>query len=234
MATENRHGNTYRRDIVAVDFGRRFDELCKQADAIDAAKKYESGNYQMSGYRVDENELINWTVKARHLLVTVCGENSQHFEQFEKLETGSMYTTNHEILLRLRAVLLAAKDDFEGGFLTSLKLLVQSELFDSELEQANELLSSGYATAAAVIAGVVLETNLREMCIESGLPLGKLDKMNADLAKAGVYNKFRQKQITALADIRNSAAHGDTQHLKKEDVASMIRDIQSILADRSS
>jgi hypothetical protein len=49
------------------------------------------------------------------------------------------------------------------------------------------------------------------MCTEKGLPIGKRDKMNADLAKGGAYHKFRQKQITALADIRNSAAHGDTQ-----------------------
>jgi hypothetical protein len=33
--------------------------------------------------------------------------------------------------------------------------------------------------------------------------------MNAALAKAGKYNKLMQKRITALADIRNSAAHGN-------------------------
>jgi hypothetical protein len=135
--------------------------------------------------------------------------------------------------LGLRAVLLAAKDDFEGGYFAGLKALVQSEVFDSELEQAEELVSAGYATAAAVIAGVVLETTLREMCNAHRLQIGKLDKMNADLAKAGAYNKFRQKQTTVLADIRNSAAYGDTQGLKKEDVVSMLQDMQSFLADRA-
>jgi hypothetical protein len=53
--------------------------------------------------------------------------------------------------------------------------------------------------AAAVIAGTVLETALRQLC---------LDRMNADLAKAGVYNSLMQKRITALAAIRNRAAHG--------------------------
>jgi hypothetical protein len=100
--------------------------------------------------------------------------------------------------------------------------VVQSEVSDSELEQAEELLAAGYVTAAAVIAGVVLETGLRAMCSDAGLATDKLDKMNAGLAKAGVYNKLVQKQITTIADIRNSAAHGKTDQFTKDDVTNMI------------
>lgn len=145
-----------------------------------------------------------------------------------------MYVTNYEVFRSLRAVLLAAKEDYEGGYLNKIRQLVQAEVFDSELEQAEELLNSGYITAAAVIAGVVLETGMREMCVDRGLQVGKLDKMNADLAKAGAYNKLMQKQITALADIRNSAAHGKSDQFAKDDVSSIIRDVQKILASRST
>lgn len=65
-------------------------------------------------------------------------------------------------------------------------LLVQAELFTSELEQAAELLRSGYKASAAVVSGIVLETTLRELCTRHQLPPGKRDKMNADLAKAGI------------------------------------------------
>jgi len=101
-----------------------------------------------------------------------------------------MYTTNHEIFLKLRAVFEAAKEDYEGGYLNSLRLLIQAEVFDSELEQASELLASGYTPAAAVTAGIVLEAGLREWCVDKGIPIGKLDKMNSDLAKADAYNKL--------------------------------------------
>ena len=110
-------------------------------------------------------------------------------------------------------------------------MLVQAEVFDSELEQANELLGSSYSIAAAVIAGVVLETALRELCYTEGISPGKLDKINADLAKAGVYNQLRQKRITALADIRNSATHGKPNKFTKQDVTNMIRDIGHFLAN---
>jgi hypothetical protein len=215
-----------------ADFGRRFDELCTQAVALDASKK-RSAQYD-SSYYLDVSDLLNWVVKVRHLLSSVCGPNSQHFTQFVAAEKPGMYTTNHETFQKLRAVLLAAKEDYEGGYLNELKLLVQGEVFDSELEQANELLTSGYIPAAAVTAGVVLEAGLREMCVDRALPIGKLDKMNADLAKAGAYNKLVQKQITALADIRNNAAHGHYDQFSKDDVFSMIKDVQRILASRTT
>jgi hypothetical protein len=217
---------------MAANFKRRFQELCQQADAIEASKRFKHQPYE--GHFIDQNELINWSVKVRHLLSAVCGPKSEHFKQFVTCENAGMYITNHEIFLKLRAVLEAAKEDYEGGYLNSLKLLVQAEVFDSELEQASELLSSGYVPAAAVTAGVVLEAGLREMCVDNALPIGKLDKMNADLAKADVYNKLVQKQITALADIRNSAAHGHYDRFSKTDVANMINEVQRILATRTT
>jgi len=101
-------------------------------------------------------------------------------------------------------------------------------VFDSELEQASALFQAGYKLPAAIVAGVVLETSLRELCDQEGLPHGKLDKMNADLAKEGKYNKLQQKRITALADIRNSAAHGKPQEFTDQDVLDMIRTLKGL------
>ena len=79
--------------------------------------------------------------------------------------------------------------------------------------------------AAAVIAGVVLETTIRQLCDDEGIAHGKLDKMNADLTKAGRYSSLVQKQVTALAAIRNSAAHGKTDEYNRGDVERMITDV---------
>jgi hypothetical protein len=125
----------------------------------------------------------------------------------------------------IKAVFLAAREDYEGGYLRSTRSLIQADVFDSELEQAQELLDAGYKSPSAVVAGVVLETSLRELCDQNDIEHGKLDKMNAELAKIGVYKKLQQKQITAIADIRNSAAHGKPEEFKEADVQDMIRDI---------
>ncbi len=215
---------------MAADFRRRFEELLKQAEAVDASKKTERTEYGTGTY-VDQNTLLNWEVKVRHLLSSVCGPDSQHFTLFLEAEKPRSYTTNYELFQKMSAVFLAAKEDYEGGYLHTIRNLIRADVFANELEQAEELLASSYYTAAAVIAGVVLETRLRQLCEDRGLPSGKLDKMNADLAKADVYNKLTQKQITALADVRNRAAHGEAG-FDSSDVVNMLRDVQNLLVDR--
>ena len=61
-----------------------------------------------------------------------------------------------------------------------------------------------------------------------------MDKMNADLAKKGVYNLLVQKRITTLAQIRNDAAHGKPDQFTEADVTSMISDVERFLADHLS
>nr|WP_257535325.1 HEPN domain-containing protein [Marinobacter adhaerens] len=208
----------------------RFSELAEQMNAVGASEHtVHSEMFGVSNY-VDGESFLEWKVKAKNLIVKVCGESSEHYKEFLNSEKSRGFGTNLDQFKRVKSVFLAAKEDFEGGYLTSFKTLVQSEVFDNELEQAQELLKSGYHGAAAVIAGVVLETGLRELCTRQGIDHGKLDKMNADLAKAGVYNRLQLKRITALADIRNSAAHGKPDEFTKEDVQMMIRDVEQFLA----
>lgn len=204
-------------------FKKYFNELEAKAKQIEDSK---DKNY------IDNELLQNWKVRVKNLLSKVCGEESQHLQEFKKEEENfTVVSTNYDIFKSLRAIFLAAKEDFEGDYLSSMKTLVQAEVFDSELEQAEELLSNGYSTAAAVIAGVVLETSLRELCDKEGISHGKLDKMNADLAKVSVYNKLVHKKITWLAGIRNSAAHGKPNEFTEQDVTTMIRDVSQFLAD---
>ncbi|MGY4398211.1 hypothetical protein ACVWZA_003415 [Sphingomonas sp. UYAg733] len=133
---------------------------------------------------------------------------------------------------QVKAVFEAAREDFEGGYLNSVRTLIQSEVFDNELEQARELLNGGYFPAAAVIAGVVLENTLRQLCDNHQIDRGNLNKMNADLAKVAQYNKLKAKQVTAWADIRNNAAHGHYDQFSRGDVADMIEKIEAFVADQ--
>ena len=211
-------------------FKRRFSELESQVISIEATKQRRHSEYSGSYDHIDDNLILNWQVKVKNLLSNLCGEGSQHFTAFIEAGKASSFTSNYTILQQMKAVFMAAKEDFEGGYLNSVRNLVQAEVFDNELDQAKELLGSGYAAAAAVIAGTVLETTLRNMCSDNGLPLSKLDKMNADLTKQGVYNNLIQKRITALAGVRNSAAHGKTEEFNKDDVHSMINEIERFVA----
>jgi len=100
------------------------------------------------------------------------------------------------------------------------------------------LLKEGYKDAAAVIVGSVLEDTLRKLCDSNGItttnskgnPL-TIDPLNSELAKAVVYNKLVQKQITSWADLRNNAAHGHFDKYDDKQVKMMLLFVQSFCTD---
>lgn len=204
---------------------KRFGELETQAVEISKTRSTSRDFNGGTDENVDREQFLAWCVKTKNLLVSACGQDSEHYKAFIEAENYSSWSGNLKNFLRTRAVFGAAKEDFEGGYLASVRNLVQAEVFDTELEQAKELLTAGYYPAAAVIAGVVLETTLQQLVSAHGIPIAKLDKMNADLAKAGQYNSLVQKRVTSLAAIRNSAAHGDHTAFTKADVESMVEEI---------
>lgn len=201
---------------------KNFDELKNEADKIEDSRILESDD-------IDQHLLLSWKIRVKNLLSKISDENSQYIQELKEAEENFDPRSHFDMFNNLKAVFLAAKKDFEGGYLISIKTLIQADVFDSELEQARELLNKDYIVAAAVIAGVVLETTLRELCDRENIPHGKLDKMNADLTKADVYNKLEQKKITAWADIRNNAAHGKPDEFIKQDVINMIEGVNEFL-----
>ncbi|MDX9677004.1 DUF4145 domain-containing protein [Pseudomonas zeae] len=212
-------------------FSKRFAELEQQLADIEATKTMRANAYTGTHMaHIDHGLILNWSVKVKSLLERACGVESSHVNTFIIEEKPHSLESSASRLERMKAVFLAAKEDFEGGYLNSMRNLVQAEVFTSELEQAEELLKSGYATAAAVIAGVVLETTLRDLCSVNELEHGSLNKMNDDLAKAGAYNASQKKRITALAAIRNSAAHGKPEEFTASDVRGMIDDVERFLS----
>lgn len=214
-----------------MKFLKRIEELMKEGDIVKNTLYEEDAGFCMAKY-VDIFKHTEWKLKVQNIIELTAGKNSTYLKKFSEIESVKyLPDQTYPYFIKQFALLNALKDDYENGFLVSLKSLVEANVFDTELEQAKELLSSKYKLAAAVIAGVVLETALRSLCDKEKILHGKLNKMNEDLAKAGIYNSLQQKKITALADIRNSAAHGKDSEFELKDVENMIRDIESFLAN---
>ncbi len=181
--------------------------------------------------RVDSQMASQWITSVQSLLSRVLGAESEHYKNFSKHVEG--YVTFSDVH-RAQGVLRAAAEDYAGGYLFEVRHLIEAEIFDDFLEQAEHLLLSGYYQATAVIVGCVLEDGLRTMCPKFGISVlsrPKLDQMNSDLAKAGAYNKLVQKRITALADLRNKAAHGLWDQFGKDDVADMVASVRRFMEE---
>lgn len=170
-----------------------------------------------------------WRVRALGFLDRFMSKKSEYYLSFYRLSGSTYYGLTKQAM----AVLEAAHDDFIGGYLINTRRLIEAEVFEDFLEQAEHLLETKYEGPAAVIAGCVLEDGLRKLCERRGVALPdkpKLDWMNAQLTKSGVYNSLVQKQVTALADLRNKAAHGQWDEFTQSDVEQMIIQVRSIMA----
>lgn len=208
---------------------KRFDELISDGQNVLKTMKPPPSNSIGFPNTVDAQLSNKWGISSLNLLERVFGNGSVYYTHFSTLyEDLYRYTVARKAL----GILQGAKEDYEHGYLFKTKLLIEAEVFDEFLEQAEYLLQQGYFAPAAVIAGSVLEDALRKLCIRNGVTLPdkpKLDTMNAELAKAGAYTKLVQKNVTALADIRNSAAHGKWDEFTESDVKNMIVQVRSFM-----
>jgi len=209
---------------------KRLDELIAIGEQVLATKR-SPGRHVIGDFRVDTQMAYQWATSVQNLLVRVFGEESEHYKNFsaQVAKHLTFSPTYHA-----QGILKAAKDDYENEHLFEVRLLIEADLFDDFLEQAEHLLDSGYYQPAAVIAGCVLEDGLRKLCERNSITLPsqpKLDTMNSGLAKAGVISKLVQKRITALADMRNRAAHGQWDQFTKADVVEMIQAVRRIMEE---
>ncbi len=137
--------------------------------------------------------------------------------------------------MQLVGVLRALRDDYAAGHLRTVEELVHADLFADFLEMANELLAKRYKDAAAVIIGSVLEEHLRKLAgifgvsVTVGKAHKKADTINADLAKAGAYNKLEQKNVTAWLGLRNDAAHGNHGNYDQSQVAIFLTSVREFM-----
>lgn len=210
---------------------KRFSELNQQAIKLseEATAALASPVRVQDVDPVDYAGFQGWATRVLNLLQRAFGEDSIHFKKFaEHVDLFHGYISNLEVC---REIFEAAKEDYEGGYLFNLRGLVKAEALDDVFEQAKEILSAGYKDPACVLAGVMLEITLKELCVRYSISLGRLDKMNADLCKAEIYNMAKQKQITAWAELRNKAAHGDWSEYNEGDVRDFLDGVQRFVAD---
>jgi len=211
---------------------KSFEELEKETEELKILRRTKPDATTLSGgpiFIVPYAEFKGWGTRILNMLKRVFGEDSVHFQEFTKIFSRAGGDINE--FEACRAIFLSAKKDYAGGFLFNVRSLVKADILDDVLEQAKELLNADYKDAACILTGVSLETTLKELSIRANIFIGKLDKMNVELCKAGVYNMIKQKQITAWAELRNKAAHGDWLEYSANDVKDFHEGVQRFIAD---
>lgn len=185
-----------------------------------------------------------WVTKIGQIIKNLCSENSQYFKNYDALLKSQpqhfyvMHSNYYQHLCVMTGIIKAVQSDYEKGLLIDFRQLLQSEIFSDFLEMAEYLLKENYKDAATVIIGSVLEDTLRKLAIANSINIKKhnedyltLEALNVELAKANVYDKLIQKQITSWGDLRNKAAHGHYDKYDKQQVEMMLLFVQKFCSD---
>lgn len=204
---------------------RRFQELTIKAEAVSRSRTPD-GPGQSS---VTSSLFKEWATNALSLLEKSFGRESIHFTNLSKLYNdfvGWEYQFED-----CRGIFKAAREDYEGGYLFTVRAMVKAEVLSDAFDQAKELLNNGYKDPACVLSRVALEVTLKELCEKNGIVHTNLNRMNEELCKAGVYNMAKQKQVTAWAEIGNKAAHGQWDQYSHNDAQAMLDGVEGLVAD---
>jgi hypothetical protein len=124
-------------DQIVID---RLRELVGVGEKVLRTRQSLPPNYIGFDDPVDSETAYQWFTSVQNIIGRVFGVESQHFKNFTA-QQGKGLTSSP--VRKAQGVLRAALEDYERGYLMDLRKLVEAEVFDDFLEQANMLLAAG-------------------------------------------------------------------------------------------
>jgi hypothetical protein len=210
-------------------FKARLNQIIEQGSRV-LGSRHRPSPRVTSGDFVDSELFYQWKASSLSFLAMAFGKDSTHYS----LYNAQCQSSRHSDAVKGQGVLLAAKEDLEGGFLGRLEGLVSADIFSDFLDMAEHLLSEGYKDPAAALTGAVLEDGLRRIAGANQVDLKtseNIGSLNQKLADSQIYNRITQKRIQVWNDVRNQADHGKFADYDAEHVREMLAGVRGLLAE---
>jgi len=178
---------------------------------------------------VDSEAFQCWASSAMHLVASVFGENSPHYRN---LETAYKKVRGYEYEVRpMRGVFLAAKSDYDGGYLFSVQSTISGEIFGDFVTTAKAALSESQKDVAAVLSCAALEDALKRFAQMRALDTNdkNMTEIINALKGAGLLSGPQKSLVDAMPRIRNAAMHAEWSKITPQDVGSVIGFVEQFL-----
>lgn len=128
-------------------------------------------------------------------------------------------------------ILKSCQRRFESS-LFDIKQLLQSDIFESELDSAKELNKKGFTRAAGAVVGVVLEEHLGQVCNNHHISVKKnnptINDFNQLLKDNNIIETPTWRFIQRLGDIRNLCDHKKQNDPTKEEIIELIEGVDKL------
>lgn len=207
---------------------RRLDELIEQSNLLSVG--------DVNGQCVEPKQMADcsaWITAAQnavHLVVT--SPDAPYRLKADRIAGRSFGYVIHKAVGELASVLRNMVDDARAGLLASVANQARAETFDDFLDHADLYLSEKRKNEAGVIAGVVFEDTLRQICrnegiVEKGL---KLDGLISELSTRGELSGVKAKRARVAAHVRTKASHAQWDEYELEDVRATIEFTRELIS----
>jgi hypothetical protein len=207
---------------------QRFEELEKRADALLAGKKANSAGINY----VDSAGFNAWGTSVLSLLEGVLGKDRIHYVQFRKhFENAQREGMPDYIVGDCKAVLQAAKEDYEGGYIFRLEQSLSGEILGDFCALAKAALRDGSKDVAAVLACAALEDALKRYAHRNGLEVDdkEMQAVVSALKSKSLVAGAQKQLLDTMPKLRDYAMHANWDKLTSADVGSIVGFVEQFL-----
>jgi hypothetical protein len=214
------------------------DELIAQLAAIltigEKVLATETGDSQQKSL-VNEEKYHDFRISALSYLSRVFGQDSTYHQSFKSEVT-------HPTASRTRrgiGILTAAEKDLRGDWLETTSGAITRDVLTDIVRLAKVQLDLHNLRAATIIAGAVLEKQLRNLCLAKGIKIFN-EIQNKAVAKKGlqltgeaykrqIYDRQANKEIIAWLEFYDRAVESKSDDIPVEQVKTMVNGVLSFL-----
>ena len=140
--------------------------------------------------------------------------------------TGGAITFEQQL-----AILRSAEARFTSS-LFDIRQMMQADVFDSEIEAAEELAKKNFTRASGAMAGVVLERHLAQVAENHKVTIRRIipgiSDLNDALKKEEVIDVPQWRSIQYLGDIRNLCDHSKEREPAQPEVNELIAGVKKL------
>ncbi|GAB6192927.1 hypothetical protein [Desulfocastanea catecholica] len=214
------------------------DELITQATAIitmgEKVLATETSDSQSKSL-VNEVKFHDFRISVLSYLGRVFSEMSPYYESFRTEVT-------HHTASRTRrgiGILTAARRELQGDWLETTSGAISRNILIDMLGLARAQFDQGNHCAAAVIAGAILEKQLRNLCLARGIAIhnetqGKAVakkglQLTGEAYKKKLYDRQDNKAVVGWLELCDAAAKGPVEEVDSGQVKNMLNEMQAFL-----
>jgi hypothetical protein len=204
---------------------KKFEELAEKGKKVNASQQVTD-----VAAVVDSKKFQDWANSALVLLQKVFGEKSVYYRNFQAIYSKIINIPYKESFDNCRAILQSAREEYEKGGLSEIKLFLDQAVLEYLAESTADFLRRGEKETACILATVLMESALRHLCSKKGIPAESLEQMNDALYRAGVYLVGTQQRIKDWCCMKEDFVRCEGDKYRTADVDEMLRGVKRFIA----